>query len=317
MEVLLDIYRKCKTQAKQYNINIACVLFDYLYSRIRFGFCGEDYFRNSTGYAMKNFQKKSFFSYQKWFKIMDIFNDKEYTHLLSNKVEFLNYFQDFITHSHIYPKNVSFEKFEKYVTSHPNLLMKPLDENQGHGIERYIPSGNLKDDYNSLAQNNYFIEEKIQQHHKMNLGSQSVNTIRVYTILDGQGHASILKAVLRVGVGDSIIDNYHAGGVIYPINIEFGFVEGYGVSRVFGKKICIHPGTSQLMVGYKLPNWDILCSTMVKAAECIPQVRYIGWDVVITEDGVDFIEANHDADHALFEVIGSERLFYNRLLSFK
>ena len=50
-------------------------------------------------------------------------------------------------------------------------------------------------------------------------------------------------------------------------------------------------------------------------AESLPQVRYIGWDMVITPEGVDMIEANDTADHALFGRIGCERLFLKKLKS--
>ena len=50
----------------------------------------------------------------------------------------------------------------------------------------------------------------------MALGNTSVNTIRVYTIIDYKGDAHIVQAILRVGVGDSVIDNYCAWGCIYP-----------------------------------------------------------------------------------------------------
>ena len=45
------------------------------------------------------------------------------------------------------------------------------------------------------------------------------------------------------------------------------------------------------------------------------QVRYVGWDMVITPDGVDLIEANDNADHALFGRIGCQKLFLNQLKS--
>lgn len=43
-------------------------------------------------------------------------------------------------------------------------------------------------------------------------------------------------------------------------------------------------------------------------------IRYIGWDVVVLEDGeVDIIEANSNADHALFSRIGYDKLFFKRI----
>lgn len=101
------------------------------------------------------------------------------------------------------------------------------------------------------------------------------------------------------------------------MNSSYGFVESYGISRVYGNDICYQPGTEILMLGFQIPNYSILIDTIRKAAEDIPQIRYIGWDVAITEDAVDLIEANHDADHALFNIIGNEKLFYSKIISYK
>ena len=149
----------------------------------------------------------------------------------------------------------------------------------------------------------------------MSFCNTSVNTVRVYSVLDRKGKAHILKAVLRAGVGDSVVDNFHSGGVIYPVNVEHGFIESYGERRVEKEGVFIHPGTDIVMLGFKIPHWELMKETVRKMAESLPQIRYIGWDMVITPDGVDLIEANDNADHALFGRIGCEKLFLNQLKS--
>ncbi len=149
----------------------------------------------------------------------------------------------------------------------------------------------------------------------MSFHNASVNTIRVYSVLDRQGKAHILKAVLRAGVGDSVVDNFHSGGVIYPVNVEYGFIESYGERRSEKNGVFIHPGTDIVMLGFVIPHWELMKNTVAKMAESLPQVRYIGWDMVITPDGVDLIEANDNADHALFGRIGCDRLFLKQLYS--
>ena len=303
---------RCQEQAKRYGVSILAVFCDYIHARLRYGFCGEDYFLNTPGFALKNFQKKQFFSHKEWIKLRKKLNNEEFTHVLNDKVETLKYFREFIEHEWCYPVEHNEEEFNQFVEKHQQIIVKPISEEGGKGVELYKRFGD-RGGYKVLKQNNYLLEECIKQHPVMCFNNTSVNTIRVYSMLDKQGKAHILKAVLRAGVGDSVVDNFHSGGVIYPVNVEHGFIESYGERRTEKEGIFIHPGTDIIMLGFVIPHWDLLKDTVRRMAESLPQVRYVGWDMVITPDGVDLIEANDNADHALLGRIGCERLFLKKL----
>ena len=89
----------------------------------------------------------------------------------------------------------------------------------------------------------------------MVFGNTSVNTIRTHTILDKKGKAHVIKAILRAGVGDSVVDNYAQGGSIYEVDLQTGIVCSRGKSKA-GENHIIHPGTNIVMLGYQIPNWD-------------------------------------------------------------
>lgn len=147
------------------------------------------------------------------------------------------------------------------------------------------------------------IEEILQQHPKMVFGNTSVNTVRVNTLLDNNGKGHIINCVLRAGVGDSVVDNYCSGGAIYPVDIEFGVITGKGKSRC-GDDHMVHPGTNIMMLGYQVPNWQILKKEIVCAAERLQTLRLVGWDVALTDNGIALIEGNHNPDYEFFEFIG-------------
>ena len=71
------------------------------------------------------------------------------------------------------------------------------------------------------------------------------------------------------------------------------------------------------MLGYKIPNWEKVIETVTEAAKVVPQCRYIGWDVAILNDDVELIEGNHNPDHDLLEFVGSERMFYKKIMQYK
>lgn len=313
-KVLKNIYTQSKHHAYQNGVPTLFVVIDYLLSKIIHGFSGEDYFVNSNGYAMSNLQKRDFFTHQRWIKLRKVLNDKSASIILDDKVKTLKYFEPYVNHRFFYPKEHTFAEFEQFVSGCPRLLSKPLSEEGGKGINLYSSGTNL-DAFKYLCDNELYLEELIEQHPEMNLNNASVNTVRVYSIVDAKGDVHILKAVLRAGIGNNLVDNFHSGGVIYPINVEKGLVESYGVCRKGNNEIVIHPGTDKIMLGFQIPHWHMLVETVINMAKKIPSIRYVGWDIVITPDGVDFIEANESADHALFSRIGNERLFYKKLKS--
>lgn len=138
----------------------------------------------------------------------------------------------------------------------------------------------------------------------MVFGNTSVNTIRTMTLTDKNGKGHVVKAMLRAGVGDTDVDNYAVGGSIYEVDWETGIVCSRGKSKA-GANHIKHPGTDIIMLGYQIPHWDKVMEASRKAAEHLPQVGIIGWDVAITEDGIDMIEGNHNPDYEFYEYLGS------------
>ena len=70
------------------------------------------------------------------------------------------------------------------------------------------------------------------------------------------------------------------------------------------------------MLGYRIPNYQKAVQAVLESAKLIPTVRYIGWDVAITDVGVEIIEANSSPDND-FHCLGVERNYYKRLLDYK
>lgn len=69
------------------------------------------------------------------------------------------------------------------------------------------------------------------------------------------------------------------------------------------------------MLGFQIPNWAALLEFVKQAALVVPQVRFVGWDVAVKDDGFELIEANHDPGLELLEFIG-KKLHYKEIMSF-
>ena len=61
----------------------------------------------------------------------------------------------------------------------------------------------------------------------------------------------------------------------------------------------MHPDT-QVTVEGEIPGWEQMKAELLRISSYIPQVIYLGYDVVITDDGFKIIEINsHQAIHMI------------------
>lgn len=244
-------------------------------------------------------------------KAIHHFNDRNFIHLLLNKVDFNKHFATLVRRDWLYTNESTFEDFNEFLNKHELVFIKPIGGMQGDGVKKIKSS-----DYHSDARIKLFnelqtlggvlIEEAIIAHPEMNFGGSAVNTIRMYTLLDENGTPHLLKAILRASTGKTDVDNFHDGGVIYEVDLETGVICSKGRNiKSLDEDIIIQPNTNIVMLGKKIPKWELVKEKSKEAAKLIPQCRYIGWDIAITADGVEFVEGNHDADHVLLNTPGS------------
>lgn len=274
-------------------------------------------------YVIGEFWKKSSrersrcLTYHRMCKLFAAYNQPAYVHFLNEKPDFNAYFKPFVKRAWLHLKGDALEAFKALLEKHKTLIVKPVDGVEGGGVRKLSMEDcdlhNLRPLFDELVRENVLVEEIIQQHPRMVFGNTSVNTIRTHTILDDHGKAHVVKAILRAGVGDSVVDNYCQGGSIYEVDVKTGLVCTYGQSKSNSQSY-IHPGTDIVMLGYRIPNWDKVIEGSEKAAEMLPQIRIIGWDVAITEDGIELIEGNHNPDYELFEFLGSTG-YYSKIKS--
>lgn len=242
-------------------------------------------------------------------KAISHFNKKECIHLLLNKADFNKHFSQFVKRDWLSVKTSTLEQFCEFLKGHDNCFVKPSNGIQGIGVSRINTSdyvGRELNLYNDLVAKDMLIEEAVISHPDMYFGGKAVNTIRIYTLLDHEGEAHHIKAILRASTGNSDIDNFHGGGIIYEVDLSTGVVCSKGRSITsLEEEIILQPNTDIVVLGRKIPNWTIVLQKSAEAAKMIPGCRYIGWDIAVTQDSVEFIEGNHNADHVLLNTPGS------------
>ena len=291
-------------------------LVDFLYSVVRYG-VGPKQYSEGGFYELRSFDRKKTYTRQRRDKLCREFNDKKYLHILKNKNEFNQYFKDYINRDWIWCETASVDQIEAFLNQNNRILVKPGNSTKGKGVHELEREGRaIRDIANSFFGTNTILEELLVQHPQMCFANKSVNTLRINTVLDSSGIVHVIRVSFRCGIGESIIDNYSAGGVLYPVNSKFGRIEGPGRTRSRGQTVFVHPGTDSFMVGREIVFFKEALEMVKSAAKSIPQVRFIGWDVAILENGPVLIEGNTRPGENLIESKGSEKGLYRKILSY-
>lgn len=203
-----------------------------------------------------------------------------------------------------YIEEQGIEKLKEFVEKHSEFIMKPVDGLGGTGVQKDTIKNykTVEELYNKLKENRMFIEEIVIQNKEWGkICPKSVNTIRAMTrIMNGK--AELFYAAARIGNGKVIMDNFHQGGVGVSIDMEKGTLIGNAVSKDL-EEMEVHTATGIKFDGYKIPYWNEIKDMVCEAAEINKEVKVVGWDVAIAEDGPLLIEANRRPGFDLVQVL--------------
>ncbi len=181
------------------------------------------------------------------------------------------------------------------------FFVKPIDGGMGRDVRLIRPGDDVATFV--LTARNVIVQPRIRQHPLLQeLSPHSANTVRIDT-LRVEDHWVNSAAVLKAGVGKSIVDNGSAGGVSIGIDVESGKLQSVGRQKPkFSTKVYDHhPDTGVVFEGIVVPHWQLLRDTVARAADAMLPLQTLGWDVAITEEGVLLLEANHNWDPDIFE----------------
>ena len=231
------------------------------------------------------------------------YNSKEHFDDFDNKVKFNRIFNKYLKREYLSLKDEDKNTVINWINDKKVFVAKVVDGTCGKGVIK-VDLSEYKDaneTYGFLIDNNYMlIEELIIQKGELNeLHPKSINDVRIVTVLnDDKVH--IIGAFLRIGNGE-FVDNINSGGMFAPIDIEEGLIR-YPAADKDGNVYKKHPLTNVRIVNFKIPLWQECLQLVDEAARIVPSVRYVGWDIAITNDGPVFIEANPFPGHDIYQI---------------
>lgn len=180
-----------------------------------------------------------------------------------------------------------------------SYIIKPsVGESSGHGVRLLQLEKGLdvrgKEKAEEILRRygtDFIIQERIKQHEEYAaLHPDSINTIRICTYRM-EDQIKTMPAIMRIGVGESFLDNAHAGGIYVGISDE-GILQKYALSYHY-KKLEYHPDSQIRFEGYQVPYMKKMLKSAKLLHQCVPQIGFIHWDFSLNDkEEIVLIESN-------------------------
>lgn len=152
---------------------------------------------------------------------------------------------------------------------------------------------------------NYVVTEYVKQHDSLaNIWGDSECTLRIIMLKEPTEHISdpskwsCIASFARFGASISGgASNLSSGGIGIGFDFETGAFNDFALRY---KRFCPdgniflneHPDTHVKWKGFKLPNWTYVKEMLEKICSHIDSLSYLGFDVIITQDGMKLCEIN-------------------------
>lgn len=137
------------------------------------------------------------------------------------------------------------------------------------------------------------LQERVQQHDVLQkINPNCTNTLRVITLINNAGEVEVMINQLKFGRGKSMVDNASKGAATSYVFDDGTISRVAVISRESLEMHECHPDTGAQAAGLKLPYYKEAIELAKEAQRRIPQLRSVGWDIAITNDGPMIIEGN-------------------------
>lgn len=285
--------------------NYFTVLLDMIWCNLRYGAM------DSRDYWLFEFYKKSasernaFFTKRRYFKLIKHFDKRIFVQMCEKDFMYREY-RNFIKRDWLLvDKDCSEDAFKSFIEMHDVTFVKPVSSEQGNGICKVKKTETEKiiELYSNRNKFPFLLEDVVKNCEEMNaVNPYSLNTLRVYTIVPKNEQPKVVSVSLRCGCGNVAVDNWGAGGVGYPVDIDLGIIFSYGKNKK-GEKFAIHPGTNVQMIGMKIPYFEEALKLAIDCTRHNSKVLYAGIDIALTPNGPELIELNFPGGHDFLQTL--------------
>jgi hypothetical protein len=180
----------------------------------------------------------------------------------------------------------------------------------GHGFEKLAYNNNhyylnqklvskseLKyhlEDMSRVGRGGYLITEYLTANKNLsNIWQETPNSVRLMVIRGKKEQSKLVDSFIKFGTKNSgSIDNRSSGGIACKVDIHSGrFSDGKIIISNKSEACIYHPDTNILVEGV-IPFWKDITKKIIEISNYLSQLIYIGYDIVVTDNGFKIIEMN-------------------------
>lgn len=295
--MILNTIHWAKMESKRNHRALFFVLIDMIINYLIYDVFPQEYFH--YGYFKKtSADKRTYFTTKLYVRRRTELSDtKAEIEFFENKYNFANKFSSYYGRRYMkFDEATTFDDFLSFANSVNRFVYKPLTSCEGRGIKSYsvqdyISKEALYDDVRKRG-GVALLDEWITQAEELSeIYPKGVNCIRVYTFIHDEIF-EFIDAKFTVGLGSDIVNATLDNSIFCLVDVDTGIVTSdlcdYDLN-VYSE----HPITHWKPKGFQIPMWSEILDLCKKAAQVVPNVAYVGWDVALTKNGPVLIEGNH------------------------
>ncbi|GAA1467672.1 sugar-transfer associated ATP-grasp domain-containing protein [Microbacterium thalassium] len=289
-----SVWERAKETSEQHGKWMAAVLVDMLWSAgfRQVGF--QDYVDYDFA-ILSAAERATYMTHPVSNELSQRFDDPAYRHIFHDKLAFDREFSEFLRRDWMVVEEGNADAVRAFVERLGTVVTKEPIGQAGTGVHRYHAAE--IDDWDAfhrglLERGELLIEEVIRQHADLAaVCPGTVNTTRVTAFFDGE-KTHILAMAQKFGRGE-VSDQMTFGG-FYTMLDENGHAVGPGYDS-HAHVHEVHPDSGLRIADFQLPMVDEVTAFVDEVARVVPQVQYVGWDIVVTPDGPVLVEGNWGA----------------------
>lgn len=289
-----SVIERAKEASQQHGKPVPVVVVDMLWSAGRHNVGFQDYIDYDFAILTKA-ERDTYMTHPVSNQISQQYDHPDFRHLFHDKAEFNQRFDALLKREWMLITPDNADELRAFTERQGTIVVKETHGQAGTGVHRYHAADVT--DWTAfhaelLSKKQVLVEEVIRQHADLAaVCPGTVNTTRVTAFFDGE-RTHILAMAQKFGRG-AVSDQMSFGG-FYTMLDDQGRAVGPGYDS-HGHVHVTHPDSGFTIADFQLPMIDEVKAFVDQAARVVPQVQYVGWDIVVTPDGPVLVEGNWGA----------------------